>query len=127
MNIPINSKTLLGLLVMLISLAFAVVPAAALPGDTNGDYDVTAAELTDVVFTYMKATFLNDGSNALTDEELSLAAHNCLKLPYGRIVIPVEGELDLLPTPNVLDRKASPQSLLYEGLVTRDRSGAFRG
>ncbi len=127
MKTPINSKTLFGLLVLLVSVAFVVVPAAAFPGDTDGDYTITTQELTDALLTYMKVNFLEDGSDALTDEELSLAAHNCLKLPYGRIVIPVGTDKELLPTPNVLNVKASQESLLYEGLVTRERSGAFQG
>ena len=127
MKIPINSKTLFGLSVLLVSVAFVVVPVAAFPGDTDGDYTITTEELTDVLLTYMKVNFLDDGSDALTDEELSLAAHNCLKLPYGRIVIPISKDNELLPTPNVLNVKASQDSLLYEGLVTRERSGAFQG
>ncbi|MCK9276807.1 MAG: ABC transporter substrate-binding protein [Methanoculleus sp.] len=91
---------------------------AGIPGDTDSDTIVSERELSTAILNYLTA----DPKNSLDADELSLAAHNCLHLPYGQLIIAVAGEKYLIPSTSYIDQKGVPaDSLIYEGLVTKLR------
>ncbi|WP_460006803.1 ABC transporter substrate-binding protein [Methanogenium cariaci] len=107
--------------VLLVSVIFApVVSAAGIPGDLDGDDVVSDDELTDAIIPYMEVKYLGSESDCLDLGELSLAAHNCMHIPYGTVIIPVSSPGNLLQG-NILNKGGAPTaSLMYEGLITRN-------
>jgi len=97
-------------------LAFCMPVMAGIPGDMNSDTIISDAELSGGILAYL------DGSGSLDPEELSLAAHNCLHQPYGKLIVAVSGNNYLIPGTSYIDQKGvPPDSLIYEGLVTKLR------
>lgn len=96
-----------------------------IPGDLNEDGSVSGEELAASILSYMESTYLGKEEPQLSAEELSLAAHNFRHIPYGRVVIPVASEKDFI-TNNIWNKMGVPTgSLIYEGLVTRNRAGSY--
>ena len=96
-------------------LACCVPAAAGIPGDTDGDTVVSEKELATAILDHLTA-------GRLSADELSLAAHNSLHLPYGQLVVAVAGDRYLIPATSYIDQKGVPaDSLIYEGLVTKLR------
>jgi len=105
-------------------LPACILPAGAsvIPGDSSGDTCVSDEELASSILSYMEYSHLGKEGPHLSAEELSLAAHNFRNIPYGRVVIPVLSEGDFI-TPNIWYKMGVPTgSLIYEGLVTRNRT-----
>jgi peptide/nickel transport system substrate-binding protein len=91
---------------------------AGIPGDADGDTIVSERELSTAILNSLTA----DPENSLYADELSLAAHNYLHLPYGQLIVAVSGEDYLIPSTSYIDQKGVPaDSLIYEGLVTKLR------
>ena len=108
-------------------LPACILPAGAsvIPGDSSGDTCVSDEELASSILSYMEYSHLGKEGPHLSAEELSLAAHNFRNIPYGRVVIPVLSEGDFI-TPNIWYKMGVPTgSLIYEGLVTRNRDGNY--
>ncbi len=98
---------------MLLFFACCIPAMAGIPGDIDGDTIVSEEELTTAILDH-----LTDGH--LDADELSLAAHNCLHLPYGQLIVAVAGDRYLIPSTSYIDQKGVPaDSLIYEGLVTK--------
>jgi len=116
-------KVVLSVISGLILAAILLIPAASavgIPGDQDGNTIVSPAELSDAIIPYMEVTYLDSETDCLTQADLSLAAHNCLQLPYGKVIIPVSSAGDLMQG-NILSKGgASTSSLMYEGLITRN-------
>jgi len=97
-------------------LVCCVPVTAGIPGDTDGDTIVSEKELSTAILDYLGT------ADRLNADELSLAAHNCLHLPYGQLVVAVAGDRYLIPATSYIDQKGVPaDSLIYEGLVTKLR------
>ena len=123
-----TTRCLSKILACCILLLVCCTPAmAGIPGDTDGDTNISADELATAILGYL------GGTGALTAEELSLAAHNHLHQPYGQLVVAVLGETYLIPSTSYIDQKGVPaDSLIHEGLVTKlrpqdDGSGGYLG
>jgi len=102
---------------VILLLACCVPATAGIPGDTNGDTVISEEELAAAILDY-----LNAEPECLNADELSLAAHNHLHLPYGQLIIAVAGDTYLIPATSYIDQKGVPaDSLIYEGLVTKLR------
>ena len=102
---------------VILLLACCVPATAGIPGDTNGDTVISEEELAAAILDY-----LNAEPECLNADELSLAAHNHLQLPYGQLIIAVAGDTYLIPATSYIDQKGvPPDSLIYEGLVTKLR------
>ncbi|WP_220680660.1 ABC transporter substrate-binding protein [Methanofollis formosanus] len=103
--------------------AMVLVPgasAAGIPGDLDGDTTVSDEELSQAIIPYMEASYLDLDTESLDRESLSLAAHNCIRIPYGKVIIPVSSAGDLMQG-NILKKGGAPTgSLMYEGLITRN-------
>lgn len=101
----------------LLLLVCCMPATAGIPGDTDGDTIVSGKELSRAILDY-----LTGDPKRLNADELSLATHNCLHLPYGQVVIAVAGDRYLIPATSYIDQKGVPaDSLIYEGLVTKLR------
>lgn len=123
-----TTRCLSKILACCVLLLVCCMPATAgIPGDTDGDTNISADELATAILGYL------GGTGALTAEELSLAAHNHLHQPYGQLVVAVLGETYLIPSTSYIDQKGVPaDSLIHEGLVTKlrpqdDGSGGYLG
>ena len=102
---------------VILLLACCVPATAGIPGDTDGDTVVSEEELAAAILDY-----LNAEPESLNANELSLAAHNHLHLPYGQLIVAVAGDRYLIPATSYIDQKGVPaDSLIYEGLVTKLR------
>lgn len=112
-----TEKVHVGTMLCCLFLVVLCMPASAgIPGDINGDTIISDTELSTAILSFL------DGSGSLDPDELSLAAHNCLHQPYGKLVVAVSGDRYLIPGTSYIDQKGVPaDSLLYEGLVTKLR------
>lgn len=96
---------------VILLLACCVPATAGIPGDTDGDTVVSEEELAAAILDY-----LNAEPECLNADELSLAAHNRLHLPYGQLIVAVAGDRYLIPATSYIDQKGVPaDSLIYEG------------
>ncbi|MDK2974172.1 MAG: peptide/nickel transport system substrate-binding protein [Methanofollis sp.] len=109
------------LLCVLLFLSGVLPATAGIPGDTNGDTVISEQELAAATLDYLNATDLK-GPGGLDREELSLAAHNYRRQPYGQLIVAVSGNDYLIPDTSYIDQKGVPaDSLIYEGPVTKLR------
>jgi peptide/nickel transport system substrate-binding protein len=115
-------------LVFLFLMSSVSVVSAGVPGDTDGNTLISRTELSSVIIPYMKVTYLGEEVEHLERGDLSVAAHNYLRLPFGRVVIPVDFAKDLIKG-NILNKGGAPtSSIMYEGLITRNSwEGTYDG
>ncbi|MFY1112432.1 MAG: ABC transporter substrate-binding protein [Methanosarcinaceae archaeon] len=112
------AASVLSVLILLFGVSGPAFAQSFVPADGNGDTLVSEEELVEAILAYMEAEYLDEDVSHLQKTELKVAAHNCLHVPFGKVVIPVESEP---MSGNVLNGGGAPtSSVMYEGLITRD-------
>jgi len=115
-----NTRKILAWLFLAALLLVPATSAAGIPGDLDGDTTVSNDELSQAIISYMNVSYTGQETECLSQEELCLAAHNCVHRPYGKVTIPVSSTGDLMQG-NILNKGGGPtSSLMYEGLITRN-------
>ena len=115
-------------LVFLFLMSSVSVVSAGVPGDTDDNTLISKTELSSAIIPYMKATYLGEEVEHLERSELLVAAYNYLRLPFGRVVIPVDFAKDLIKG-NILNKGGAPtSSIMYEGVITKSSwEGTYDG